>query len=252
MSETDAFSGLARFYDPIMAHVDYGRWERIARRLGALGPAGAPHLDVACGTGVFLERMRAAGWHSTGVDLSLGMLRAGKRRATACADMRRLPFGEHFGLITCLFDSVNFVVDDDGLQAAFHEFARALLPGGLLYFDVVTERMVLKHFVGPEWSEEHDDFKSTWYTYYDRKRRIAQTHVRVGTGPSSVIVERMHPLPVLVRCIEEAGLQLLARYDVEDHRPATGKSCRVDFIAIKPPHTLDPALIRDLPQRLLP
>ena len=37
----DAFAGIARFYDPMMAHVDYARWERIARRLGLKTLVGA-------------------------------------------------------------------------------------------------------------------------------------------------------------------------------------------------------------------
>lgn len=248
----DAFGQLARFYDPIMAHVDYGRWARIAGQLSAFLPPAPRHLDVACGTGTLLGHMRAAGWHSIGVDLSPAMLRQGKCARTACADMRRLPFTRHFDLITCLFDSLNFVVDESALQDTFHEFARVLQPGGLLYFDVVTERMVLKHFTGPEWREEHDGFETTWYTHYDKRTRVAQTHVRVGTGASSVIVERMHPLPQLAQCVAAAGLELLARFDVEEHRPATGKSCRVDFIAARPPHALPPGMVRDLPGHLLP
>lgn len=247
----DAFAGLARFYDPIMSHVDYARWERIARRLAEQLPAPLAHLDVACGTGVLLSRLRAAGWDSIGVDLSRAMLRNGKRPRTACADMRALPFPERFDLVTCLFDSVNFVVEEEGVQAACNEFARVLRPGGMLYFDVVTERMVLKHFTGPEWSEDHGEFRSTWHTHYDKKQRIAQTHVRIGSGASSIIVERMHPLPVLDACLARAGLQLLARFDAEDHRPATGKSCRVDFIAAKPPHTLPDRWVRALPKLLL-
>lgn len=250
MSAEDAFAGLAGYYDPLMAHVDYTRWERIARRLAEQLPAGHAHLDVACGTGVLLTRLRAAGWNSVGVDLSRAMLQNGKRPRTACADMRALPFGERFDLVTCLFDSVNFVVEEEGVQTAFNEFARVLRPGGMVYFDVVTERMVLKHFVGPEWSEDHGRFRSTWYTYYDKKRRIAQTHVRVGSGASSVIVERMHPLPVLNACLARAGLQLLARFDAEDHAAATGKSCRVDFIAVKPPHALPDRWMRALPKLL--
>ena len=251
MSQDDAFADIARFYDPIMSHVDYGRWVRIARQLAAFLPDPPAHLDVGCGTGTFLGQMRGAGWPSVGIDLSQAMLRTGKRPRTACADMCRLPFGEQFDFVSSLFDSVNFVLDEAALQDAFFEFARVLRPGGILYFDVVTERMVLKHFAGPEWSEEHEGFESTWYTHYERKQRIAQTHVRVGTGMSSVIVERMHPLPVLGGCIERAGLQLLARFDVEGHRPASGKSCRVDFIAVKPPHEIPQAIIRDLPRQLL-
>ena len=251
MSYDDTFAGLARFYDPMMAHVDYSRWVRIARSITGHMEPGFRHLDVGCGTGVLLTMLRAAGWKSVGLDLSYAMLQVSHHPRTICGDMRALPVGPHFDCITCLFDSVNFVVDEDDLRATMAEFARALRPGGLLYFDVVTERMVLKHFVGPEWSEEHDGFTSVWYTHYDRPKRIAQTHVRVGTGQSSVIVERMHPLPVLKGALHAAGLELLACFDVEDHRPPTGKSCRVDFIAVKPPHALPYALTQDLARQLV-
>lgn len=250
MSTPDPFATLARFYDPMMAHVDYGRWVRIARTLTGHLPPGFRHADVGCGTGILLEQLRAEGWQSIGVDISFSMLQQGRRAQTICGDMRALPLGPHFDLVTCLFDSVNFVLEEDGLRAAMAEFARVLLPGGLLYFDVVTERMVLKHFVGPEWSEEHDGFTTVWYTHYDRHKRVAHTHVRVGTGSASVISECMHPLPVLKSAIQAAGLQLLACFDVEDHRPPSGKSCRVDFVAVKPPHALPLAFTRDLAQQL--
>ena len=251
MMHGDTFAGLARFYDPIMAHVDYARWLRIAQMITGHMEPGFQHLDVGCGTGMLLAQLREAGWKSIGLDLSLAMLQQGRHARTVCGDMRALPVGTHFDLITSLFDSVNFVVDESELRATFVEFARVLRPGGLLYFDVVTERMVLKHFTGPEWSEDHDGFTTVWHTHYDRHKRIAQTHVRVGTGPASIIVERMHPLPVLKEAMHEAGLELLACFDVEEHRPPSGKSCRVDFIAVKPPHALPFALTQDLARQLL-
>lgn len=250
MTQGDTFASIARFYDPMMAHVDYGRWVRIARSISGHLLPGFRHLDVGCGTGVLLAQLRAAGWNSVGLDLSYAMLAQGRHAHTICGDMRALPLGPHFDLVTCLFDSVNFVVDEDELRTAFIEFARVLRPGGLLYFDVVTERMVLKHFIGPEWTEEHDGFTTVWYTHYDRPKRIAQTHVRVGMAPSSVIVERMHPIPVLKSAVQGAGLELLACFDVDDHRPPSGKSCRVDFIAVKLPHALPFAFTQDLARQL--
>ena len=40
--------------------------------------------------------------------------------------MCRLPFGQEFDFVSCLFDSVNFVLDEGDLQDAFNEFARVL------------------------------------------------------------------------------------------------------------------------------
>ncbi len=238
MAREDTFSALARYYDALMSHVDYTRWETIATELTTHLPRGFRHLDAACGTARFLDGCLRAGWDSSGVDLSIGMLHAARLRTAAplaAADLRALPFREGFDFITCLFDSVNFILDDEGIPEAMAAFATALRPGGVLYFDIVTERMVTEYFEGPAWTEDNEGFHTTWKTDYDRATNIAETRVRVNHGEASTIRERIYPREAIEDALAAAGLRLIICADAETWNPPRRNTIRLDFVACKPP-----------------
>jgi predicted TPR repeat methyltransferase len=77
----DSFEDLARYYDRLMVHVDYDRWYAVAGAIAGLLPRPFLHVDLACGTGTLLRKLRKVGWNSFGLDLSVAMLRAGSRSA---------------------------------------------------------------------------------------------------------------------------------------------------------------------------
>lgn len=92
------------------------------------------HLDVACGTGMTVRWFRERGWKSVGVDASLPMLQIAK--GGVAGDMRALPFRRRFARITCLYDSLNHLLEPDDLQAAFHSIRGVMDPDSLFLFDV--------------------------------------------------------------------------------------------------------------------
>ncbi len=238
MPHPDLFQGLAAHYDALMTHVNYDRWFYATGVLAGLLPRGFIHVDAGCGTGVLLERARRAGWRSFGVDISPSMLSALRRSrgALPCAvgDLRALPVrGVH--LITCLFDSMNFLLEHEEVERALVQCAAALCDGGLLYFDVVTERMMLDHFANQTWTETEGNLRTTWANRYDPNTRICETWVRVSTGAESSTRERAYDLEFLAEALRGAGLTLLGAFDADTWKPPTRRSCRIDFIAAKNP-----------------
>jgi SAM-dependent methyltransferase len=237
MPTNDAFADLARYYDRLMDHVDYDRWYIAATTLAGLLPGPIVHLDAACGTGVLLKKLVRLGWNSVGIDLSQAMLRNGKKAPgampAAAADLRALPFSESLDYITCLFDSINFLLDPGDMRRAIGEFARALKPGGLLYFDIVTERMVLEHFAGQSWTEDNGGFSTTWESDYVRKTGQSHTHIKVGSGARSTITERVYEQDEIEDAVAAAGLDLLGAFDAESWRAPGKKSIRIEFVAVK-------------------
>ncbi len=237
MMPRDSFEGLARYYDAIMSHVNYDRWFVATTELGTLLPPNPRHLDAACGTALLLHRLRRIGWDSHGIDLSFAMLRAGSRRTDrlplANADLRALPFNGCFDYVTCLFDSINFLLDIGDVRRAFREIAGALRDGGLFYFDIVTERMVTLHFAGQRWIEDNGKFSTSWESEYVRKNRLTTTHICVQNGPVCSIAERIYPPEEVRAALEAAGFTLLAMLDAETWGDVRRKSVRIDFVAIK-------------------
>ncbi|PYQ27590.1 MAG: hypothetical protein DMF56_19620 [Acidobacteria bacterium] len=114
------------------------------------------HLDVACGTGYIVSYFRKEGWRSIGVDVSIPMLQLARNRvvrasgaplgggapearttpSVIAADMRELPLRRKFARITCLYDSLNHLLDRNDLVAAFRAMRALMDHDSLLLFDM--------------------------------------------------------------------------------------------------------------------
>lgn len=235
-STVDPLDELARYYDALMATVDYDRWLMVAMAVAELAPHDPfTHLDVACGTGLLAKRLRQHGWPTVGIDLSPAMLRAGRRGSetppAAVADMRDLPFQNAFGYVTCLFDSVNFLIEDGALGCAFRSIRQTMTGDGILYFDIITARMVCDHFENRTWTETNNGFKSTWTSSFDRESGIAETTVRVNQRQEGLVQERIYSLADVTAALEEAGFVLLGAFDAESWKAPSKKSIRIDVVA---------------------
>lgn len=233
----DPFAGLAPFYDEMMAHVDYERWTTVSAALANLASKPRIHVDVACGTATLVKALRKQGIVSFGVDRSWRML-AGEKRGrarglTSVADMGALPFRGQVAYITSLFDSINFLLTVDELETCMMEFARALRPGGLLYIDAITERMVLNHFAGRKWNEQNGRFSTSWESSYDRAAHVATTRIRVQHRPECVLQERVFTEEHLVAALDKAGFALTGMFDATRWTHPTRRTERIDMVAFK-------------------
>jgi SAM-dependent methyltransferase len=139
----ETYADLAPFYDELTREHDYDGWTRHLEQTALrFGVSGRRLLDAACGTGKsflpFLER----GYRVTACDISPEMVALARLKAPGVepfvADMRALGELGSFDLVTCLDDSVNYLLDEDDLEAAFASFAANLAPDGVLVFDVNT------------------------------------------------------------------------------------------------------------------
>ena len=131
----EMFDGVAERYDLTNTVLSAGQdrgWRRATREALELR-SGDRVLDVGAGTGVSTEELGRTGAHAVGLDLSVGMLRAGKKKRPAVrllgGDATRLPFPDaRFDAVTISFALRN--VQDT--SAALQEFARVTRPGGRL------------------------------------------------------------------------------------------------------------------------
>lgn len=123
-------------------------WWFVARRdllMGALRRfppprpvvGGTPRLlDVGCGTGGTLDRLRAEGLPVVGLDmepLALSFCRERGHRDLVQGSATALPFGEGTFAAAVAMDVLEHIPDD---RAAAQEIARVLVPGGLLFATV--------------------------------------------------------------------------------------------------------------------
>lgn len=133
------FDRIAPRYDVLNRVMTLGldtRWRRAAVLALELPPSSLV-LDVACGTGDFCRELAAAGFTPVGLDVSWGMLVAGRRVAPVLqADALRLPVRSGAADGTACGFALRNVVD---IPALFEEFARVVRPGGRVSILEVAE-----------------------------------------------------------------------------------------------------------------
>lgn len=88
-------------------------------------------LEVGCGTGLVLERIRTFARQAQGVDLSPGMLAKAKERGLDVFEgsATALPFEDDSFDVTCSFKVLAHVPD---IEKALSEMARVTKPGGVI------------------------------------------------------------------------------------------------------------------------
>ena len=103
-------------------------------------------LDLCCGDGRFAVAMARKGINVTGVDASPYMLRYARQRALKARvkinfvrqEMQHLYIRAKFDLVTCWFDSMNYLLTKRELDTVFRKVNRVLKNGGLFIFDMNT------------------------------------------------------------------------------------------------------------------
>ncbi|MDD2907128.1 MAG: class I SAM-dependent methyltransferase [Candidatus Gracilibacteria bacterium] len=105
-------------------------------------------LDIACGTGKILSKLND-NYTKYGVDLSENMLEIAKKNVVKGIfykqDMRELHFDiMKFDFVTCLFDSINHLVDFSDWEKVFNKSYDLLNTNGIFLFDINTKTKLEK------------------------------------------------------------------------------------------------------------
>lgn len=134
----DSYDAFAYAYDQALGRKFFSVVSKLLDELLARYPASArTHLDLACGTGLAAAYFTRKGFQSVGVDGSLPMLALARTRASVVAgDLRELPLRGSFGRITCLYDSLNHLLEKSDLVAAFEGAADLMDAESLFFFDM--------------------------------------------------------------------------------------------------------------------
>ena len=180
-------------------------------------------VDVACGTGIAVARFAGEGYRVTGVDRSPAMLTQARRRVAAAglrgvtfieADMRAFVVERSADLVTCMYDSLNYLLEAADLAAAFRCAAAALRVGGLYIFDMNTI-----FGLAEQWGSRDTIHRNTgdWFiasrTRWDHERStdtlVFHGFVRRGDGWerfTETHVERGYPVAQIRELLQQAGL----------------------------------------------
>ena len=100
--------------------------------------------DIGCGTGTFLSFVASPGRKLVGVDRSPAMLREARSKlqgndaTLSCQDMRQLKLSAPVDLLTCNFDTLNYLLNPRDFLLSLKKFRRYIVSQGHLIFDILT------------------------------------------------------------------------------------------------------------------
>jgi len=209
-------------------------------------------LDIACGEGTFAVAMAGRGYAVTGLDSSGEMLELAREKAAAARmqiefhkqDMRSLSVRSRYDLITCWYDSLNYLLEIDDLKACYSGVYEALNPGGLFIFDMNTV-----YGLGVIWprtpcyvQQDSQDIFEVHRQAYDFETNIATMRITgfVRRGDTWVRVdeehlERGYSLGEIHRSLKQCGFDVLATWsniaEMSEPQPESG---RIYIVARRP------------------
>ena len=226
---TEPYEILATLYDGAgWATFAEGMVDRVLTLAAEHGLGKIEHIvDVACGTGIAAAKFASAGCRVTGVDRSPQMLAQASKRVAETgvtgvtlveADMRDFALDEPADLVTCMYDSLNYLLKEMDLLAAFRCAAKALRSGGLYIFDMNTifglaEGWSSRDFI--RWDSDDCFIVGRTCWNYECLTNTLTLHGFIRRGElwerfAEAHTQRGYPVATLRASLESAGLAVLA------------------------------------------
>ncbi len=156
------------YYDEVMQQINYDLWlEFIEPYLKKNDKV----LDLACGTATLVTMLKLKGYDAKGLDLSETILEIAKEKMKINhlnfdlyhMDMTNFKIDDKFDMITCFFDSINFLNKKENIKKLFNSVYNHLNDNGYFIFDIFSKEM-LKEYENNETIEDYETFKLNWIT----------------------------------------------------------------------------------------
>lgn len=236
-----------------------GRYPEFSEKMAKLIPpilnqyklAPVTILDIACGEGTFAIEIAKMGFQVTGIDLSQDMLRFAKVKAKKAnvnvkfvqKDMRKLNYSEKFELVTCWYDSLNYLIKKEALEKTFSGVSQALKKGGLFIFDMNTIYGLTVHWQRyPCYIQQNTtELFEIHIPSYDFEKNTATLTIRgfIKEGKKWELIEEVHKergytLEEIRECLMKSNLRELKCWgNLENKSEPEKDTSRVWFVAKK-------------------
>jgi len=194
-------------------------------------------LDLACGTGILAMKLAEYGHFVYGIDISPQMIKIAKSKSIWSSNvsfevqnMTQLCVESKFYLATCTFDSINYLMDTDGLKLMCYRIASVLHESGLFVFDSNTNQLYANRHKG-RYERELGGESFVQSLNYDPIKKEATTVFEFSDGNTEVHKQRPYDLVELEPLLAEVGLRIVHVFSGFDKKPYNSESERLICVA---------------------
>ena len=240
------YRDLALIYDELIGNAAFECWKevfgRLSRRYGMQFEVAA---DIACGTGLAAQYIASLCSRVYAVDRSAWMLDVARERDTHNnivfleQPFTRLALPEPVDILTCNFDSLNYLTQESDLKETLRRFASNIKPGGHAVFDMNTTRELACEWGDSVLVHRLNRGFSIWEMNWDERSRtntLRMTNFIKVDGDKYRMSEELHQersydLELVVKLIGRAGFKAVEAYDAKGLDAVSEDTRRVQFVA---------------------
>jgi ubiquinone/menaquinone biosynthesis C-methylase UbiE len=217
------FEKSAFLYDVYYSFLDYATASsELHALIQQLNPNAKTLLDVACGTGKYLENLREH-YQVEGLDILPDLLEIARERCPEVpfhqGDMVDFNLGHRFDVVTCLFCSIGYVKTIENAELAVACMARHLRPGGILVVEPwVSPENCWINRVSAEFTDKPNLKIVRMYTHkIEGRTSVFDINYLVGTPEGVTYFKEREQMGLFtheeyIRAFEKAGLTV-SHYD---------------------------------------
>ncbi|HEX9996774.1 MAG TPA: class I SAM-dependent methyltransferase [Abditibacterium sp.] len=244
------FTALAPHYDELMEVVPYDAWcDYVLLLFSTVEHDPQKLLDCACGTGNVSFELAKVGIDVTGVDIAPEMIAIAHEKAAQSAqsvrfleaDLTNFDLGERFDCATCLYDSLNYILEPEQLRAAFGRIAAHLEGGGIFVFDMNSDYALTADLFTQANLDPQKSLHYNWQAHHDEATRITRVEMNFSRRASNgelqtfqeIHRERAYQLDEVREMLISTGWEILKTYDAYTLNLPHGASERWFFVVRK-------------------
>lgn len=189
-------------------------------------------IDVACGTGRLIRELHKQNYKLIGIDISPEMIEVAKKNNPDVeffvADVRSMQLNINVDLITCAFNSLNYLSNDKQIYEAFKTINKHLKHKGYFLFDVNTPT----HYAETDSIVVDRDISGVQFKQklkYNKEKEIVKISFDFGNGQSEEHIQRAYTFEEISSLLSKSDFTLLECFQDFELNPPTDKSDRIFF-----------------------
>ena len=191
----EAYSEFAKLYDGFMEDVPYDEWfEFVKKTLYEDNIINGIICELGAGTGNFTMRLAEVGFDMIGIDNSDDMLNVALHKKDEYEytedpvnkvadimylnqDMREFELYGTVRAIVSVFDSINYILEDEEIIQTFKLVNNYLDPKGLFIFDFNTLHKYRDVIGDSTIADSSDEASFIWSNYFDKESNINEYEI---------------------------------------------------------------------------